>query len=115
MACSITAQEVRTSQATANRVAIIVNELVMNARKHAYDDASDGHVRITGTIMIVANKRLLSIVGADDGRGLPDGFLTGRETGPGRAIIASAVVELRGALQAENDSGARFTLTLPLG
>ena len=59
------------------------------------------------------------LVVADEGEGLGRDFLASRgggagSQGLGMTILEAVVRQLHGTLQAANDHGARFTITLPL-
>ena len=92
-------------------LAIAINELVFNARKHAYGGQDGGQVR-SGCRRDPNDRLRLSV--ADDGRGLPSGFDPRRTKGLGMEIVADTIRQLGGELHAENDQGARFTMLLML-
>jgi two-component sensor histidine kinase len=92
--------------------ALIVNELVSNAAKHAYRGQGAGHVWVS-----VASTGVDSfcIAVRDEGDGLPEGF----EFGKGRGLGARMVRSLAGQLNASLEVVARhpcaeFILTAPL-
>jgi two-component sensor histidine kinase len=107
--CSVEADPVTVPAETAQQLAIAVNELAMNAAKHAYPW---GH---RGAFYIVCRRRgeHLVITVSDDGQGLPKDFDLGRAQGLGMTILQAIVRQLRGTFHAVSDNGARFTLTVP--
>ena len=74
---------------------LVVNELVLNAVKHAFPDQPNGHVTIDLKIN-AAGLFCLSVT--DDGCGLPPGFEWGSSTGLGTQLIPLFVNQLQGTL-----------------
>ena len=112
--CSVDAEPVILDPEVAQQLAIAVNELAMNAAKHAYPWGERG-------VLHIACRRQggqLILTVADDGEGLGRDFAAhhagGRGAGLGMTILHAIVRQLRGTLEAVNDGGARFTLTVPL-
>jgi two-component sensor histidine kinase len=108
--CHVDAEPVTTPGEIAQQLAIAVNELAMNAAKHAYPWGDRGPLYITcrrqgGTLVVSVS---------DDGEGLAKGFATQQKKGLGMTIVEAIVRQLGGMLDAANDLGARFTITLPL-
>ena len=109
--CELDVEPVELPSEVALQLVIAANELVFNARKHAYGGQEGGLVRI-GCCRDPDGHLRLSV--ADKGRGLPGGFDYRHCTGLGMRIIESTMRQLGGELQAENDQGARFTMLLAL-
>ena len=110
MTCQVDADPIEVSGETALHLAIAVNELVINAGKHAYA-GQDG-----GVVHIVCRHQpddVIRLCVSDGGPGLPQGFDPGEERGLGFSILASIVRQLGGELRAETDGGAKFTLCMP--
>jgi two-component sensor histidine kinase len=93
----------------AQQLAIAVNEFAINAAKHAYEGRPGG--RLLVSCRREGAEVVLSV--ADQGKGLPPGGAGG--SGLGMSIIAALVRDLKGALTAQTDGGARFTIRAPLG
>jgi two-component sensor histidine kinase len=118
--CSVESDAVTVPAEMAQQLAIAINELAMNAAKHAYPW---GH---RGALHITCRRRgdTLTVVVADEGRGLTQDFVAGLGQGPGQglglnqglgmSILQAILRQLRGTFHAASDGGARFTLTLPL-
>jgi two-component sensor histidine kinase len=87
---------------------MLVSELVMNAIRYAFPDAQCGTIRVSATKVAGS----LRVVVADDGVGLPPGPNHG--PGFGMKLAHAMASQIGGALVAENDRGARFTLVAPL-
>jgi PAS domain S-box-containing protein len=87
---------------------LIVNELVLNAVKHAFPEERNGHV----TIDLKLNDAgwfCLSV--SDDGCGLPPGFKWGSSAGLGTQLIPLFVNQLQGTLTTPLvPQGSRFTI-----
>jgi len=94
--------------ALAQPIVLAVNELVINALRHAFPDNLDGSVRIT----VTNTARQLTVSVADDGVGLPANYASGR--GYGMTLVRAMITKIGGQLDAENRAGACFTLTAPL-
>jgi two-component sensor histidine kinase len=108
--CTVDADSILLDGRTTADLAIIVNELAVNAKKHAYD-GEDGSVSFH--LARAADNRF-SLTVADGGPGLPDGFDLKRPTGLGLKYALSVIERLDGELSAESGDGTRFTITLPL-
>ena len=109
--CELDVEPVELPSEVALQLVIAANELVFNARKHAYGGQEGGLVRVSCR-RDPDGRRRLSV--ADKGHGLPGGFDYRHCTGLGMRIIESTVLQFGGELQAENDQGARFTMLLML-
>jgi two-component sensor histidine kinase len=107
--CSVEADPVVVPAETAQQLAIAVNELAMNAAKHAYPWGR------RGALYVVCRRRgdHLVLVVSDDGQGLGADFDLGRTPGLGMTILQAIVRQLRGTFHAVSDNGARFTITVP--
>ncbi|MBX5179844.1 PAS domain S-box protein [Rhizobium lentis] len=93
------------------QIALLVNELVTNAFKHAYAEVAGA---VTVTARSIADEICLEI--ADDGRGLPPEVLSGENGGKslGMKIVRALVQQLRAELHIENrEPGTGFVIRLP--
>lgn len=101
--------EIATDQAVP--LALLLNELVTNAFKYAYDDGE-------GTVCITIQSRDLShlrLTVSDHGRGLPPGFDAESAESLGMKLIASLGSQLGGAPEWQDaEPGTRFVLEFPL-
>ena len=91
--------------------ALVVNELIANAAKHAYRGKQGGrvHVRIAGV-----GEGKLSISVRDEGKGLPPGFDVARPRGLGMQIVTSFVLQLNGTIEVRHHNpGTEFLVILP--
>jgi len=108
--CHVESEPVIVEAEIAQQLAIAVNELAMNAAKHAYPWGDRGPLHVTCR----KQGATLTVSVADEGEGLGRNFAAKRKTGLGMSIIDAIVRQLRGTLEAVNDGGARFTITVPL-
>jgi two-component sensor histidine kinase len=103
--------EIDISADRAISAALVVNELIANAAKHAYRDKHGGKVRIS--IAGVGEDRI-SISVRDEGVGLPQGFDLARPMGLGMRIVTSFVEQLKGTIEIRRHKpGTEFVVILP--
>ena len=103
-------QALPVAPAVAQQFGLIVSELMDNALRHG--TGQGGRIWITGDRLPGEIYRLCV---EDDGLGLPAGFaLRGRHVGLGLQIVRLAAEQIGAVIVADGDSGARFTLTLPI-
>jgi len=110
LVCTLDADPVVLGPEIAQQLGIAVNELAMNAAKHAYRGKRQGALHVEARQ--VGNR--LRLVVSDHGGGLGANFAIGQAHGLGMDILQAVVRQVHGALEAEDDHGARFTITLPL-
>jgi len=108
--CQLETEPVTASGEVAELLAIAINELAMNAAKHAYNWGDRGPLHIACR----RHDGRLAITVADDGEGLGKAFAARQAQGLGMTIVEAIVRQLHGTLEARNDHGARFTLSIPL-
>lgn len=101
-------ESVQTPLLFAQPIALIVNELIINALRHAFPNDRAGAVIVT----VARNGGELQIGVSDNGVGLPAGYA---EThGYGMTLVRAMVAKVGGRLEVENSAGARFTLSAAL-
>ncbi len=111
----VRAADVRLTIGTAVTCGLLLNEIVSNALKHAFPDERRGTIRITFDAEARGSEkgvpeRECTLVVADDGVGMPEGFETLRFGSLGLRLIRSLTGQLGGTLAIENDGGAKFTI-----
>jgi two-component sensor histidine kinase len=93
--------------------ALIVNELVANAAKHAYLDDAVGRVWVKVTT--AGDDSLFSISVRDEGAGLPEDFEIGKGRGMGARMVGALAAQLDASLAVvPHHPGVEFILTAPL-
>lgn len=96
----------------ATLLALIVNELVVNAAVHAFPNGRDGHVRLA---VRKPEPGLAEVVVADDGIGLPDA--ADRPTSEGQLglhLVPRLAQQAQAALHLQSNGGTRATLRFAL-
>lgn len=93
--------------ALAQPLALAVNELVVNALRHAFP----GNRRGVVTVSVRLTDHLCISV-ADDGVGLPEGYATG--PGYGIKLVNMMARQIGGDLHIESDRGSKFRICAPL-
>jgi two-component sensor histidine kinase len=101
-------EEVTASADKATSISIIVNELVTNAIKHAFNGEQPGHVWVTGR-----SGSEFELIVADDGRGIDSAGREGR-SGLGTKLVESFARQL-GAKHdvSSSDKGTTHRLMIP--
>ena len=84
--------------------AILINELVTNAYKHAFIEKQ------TGTITVELEKagQSISLIVRDNGQGLPDDFALEEQSSIGMDLAQTLTQQLDGELTHASNGGARF-------
>jgi two-component sensor histidine kinase len=90
-------------------IAVIVNELVTNAAKHAYPAGTDCVVDVALTRI---DDEQLELRLADHGRGLPDGFDPARSGGLGMRVVTALARQLGATLELRRP-GTQVLLRFP--
>jgi two-component sensor histidine kinase len=111
MHCDIqAAPEIVVDSNIAMNLTVILNELVMNAKKHAYADQPDGRLEVT---CFTGGDSRLHLNVTDYGPGLPPNFDLEHSTSFGMSLVRSIVQQLRGEVTTENNHGACFKIAVP--
>jgi two-component sensor histidine kinase len=93
-------------------VALIINELVLNAARHAYPDSPDGLIRLQ---LVLIDEKAVSISVSDDGVGLPTDFNPALTKRLGTRIVQALAGQLGAELtRQESIVGTHYTLVVPL-
>ncbi len=88
-------------------VGLIVNELVTNAYKYAFESRKNGEVQIR-LLKQGSNGWLLTV--ADDGKGLPENMDPGKTSSIGLRLVTILSRQLKGIPRFRNENGAVFEL-----
>ena len=93
-------------------IALIVNELITNAAKHAYKNQAGGKIRIK---VGLDNPSTFSISVRDEGAGLAPNFDLLKAKGLGMRIITALVNQLNANIVVlSQDPGTEFVISIPL-
>ncbi len=90
--------------------ALIINELITNAIKHAFSGRNSGSLRVR---LVEENDRLYILEVTDDGTGLPEGVSFDNPRSLGVRIVTVLVRQLDGTLEVASDGGTRIRLLIP--
>ncbi len=89
---------------------LILNEMVMNAVKHAFRNGGEGRLRVS----LARRDGQVELFVEDNGPGLPQSFDLENPATLGLTLITSLARQLAGTITAQNlEGGARFTLLFP--
>jgi two-component sensor histidine kinase len=92
-------------------IGLVVNELVTNAAKHAYQGVQSGNVRVS-VARVAADTIELSV--RDEGQGLPANFDLASALGLGIRIVRALAQQLGAAIEMRRlDPGTEFIVTIP--
>lgn len=97
--------DVRVGASTAITCGLLVNELIINALKHAFPSGQSGEVSLTLTVV---DRTLVTLDVRDDGVGLPADFDSRRATSLGMQLVSDLSRQLRGTFAIEPGPGAHF-------
>jgi PAS domain S-box-containing protein len=87
---------------------LILNELVSNALKHAFNPHTGGKVSVS--LRLAADGRVRLIVG-DDGAGLPPDFVWQKARTLGLRLVQMLAGQLHASVDVGSDGGTEFTIT----
>ena len=98
----------------ATPVALMVNELVTNALKHAFGSHTDGGPKISVRLRGTAESFAIEV--ADNGKGMPAEHESSEAMSFGTRLIKSLVRQLHADIQWRDDKpGTRAVITIPAG
>ena len=93
-------------------LALIVNELVTNAAKHAYSNDGGGPVWVRVAAM---EGRKIVVTVSDSGTGMPADFDPAKSKRLGSRLVNALTTQLRGELkQSPQEKGSQFDLAIPI-
>jgi len=86
---------------------LIVNEIISNAVKHAFNGVKEGTI----TIELTKENDFYFLKVRDNGIGLPDSFDIKKTSTLGMHLISSLVTQIEGNLEIKNNVGTEFIIT----
>ncbi len=89
-------------------VGLVINELLSNALKHAFEGRDEGKIEVSLT---ASEGGRIYLMVSDDGAGLPPGFdINGSKTLGLRLVKILAEDQLQGNLEVTSDGGTTFKI-----
>ena len=88
---------------------LLINELLSNSFKHAFNGTSKGIVKIS----FKKGKGEYIISVEDNGVGLPDGFNIDEQASMGMTLVRTLTRQVQGKLKITSDEWTRFEITFP--
>ncbi len=105
-------EEIQFAADRAILVALIINELVLNAGKYAYPDRPDGLIWVR---IVLMEKGFVLVSVRDEGIGLPAGFDVSTSKRLGTRLVNALAMQLGAELtRTSSRNGASFSLLVPL-
>jgi len=90
---------------------IIVNELLTNCLKYAFDGRSGGTIRLS----VAVDGNSVTLILEDDGVGIPECVDFEHTTGFGLTLVRELAKQMKATLRLEREQGSRFILVFDLG
>jgi PAS domain S-box-containing protein len=111
ISCEIHAEEVFLPVDQAIPCALVVNEILSNAYKHAFKGRKKGTIEISA----VQENGQIHLIVRDDGVGMPDNFDVSSSTSLGLKLIRTLVQhQLKGSLRINSRQGTEIIVEFPL-
>jgi PAS domain S-box-containing protein len=108
----IAAEPIELGIDTAIPLGLVVNELISNAFKHAFDRQRQGTIEVA--LRRAGADRLELLIG-DNGRGFPPGFDWRQAPTFGLHLVSILADQLEGTLEVRSETGVSLRLTVPVG
>ncbi|NGP77966.1 PAS domain S-box protein [Balneolaceae bacterium YR4-1] len=86
---------------------LILNELITNAYKHAFDDTKEPIISIS----LFKENGTINLEVKDNGKGLPSDFEVDQPSSLGTTLIRTLVQQLNGDLKVHSNQGATFSIS----
>jgi two-component sensor histidine kinase len=86
---------------------LIVNELISNALKHAFDGRSKGMIDVE---LRRVDEEQAELIVTDDGVGVPSGLDLDAVESMGLTLVTSLVKQIQGRITLDRSNGSRFTV-----
>jgi len=89
---------------------LILNELITNVLKYAYPKGHSGIIKID----LKKDENIITVIVADNGVGLPEGFSITRTDTMGLSLVKMLVDQIGGNLKVESGGGTKITISFGL-
>jgi PAS domain S-box-containing protein len=109
IALKVDVGDLRMSVGVAIPCALIVNELVSNSLKHAFQAVDRGEIRIALSL----NDANFSLTVSDNGVGLPESLELRDTASLGLRLVRTLAHQLKGTVELDGDAGTTFIITFP--
>ena len=97
----------------AQPIAFVLNELISNAYKHAFEEGKKGKIEVK--ITMSEDNESISIIVKDDGVGIPEEIDFQKTDSLGMKLVYNLVVmQLKGSLDISNNQGTEIRIKSPL-
>lgn len=107
----VNVQDIKLNIDKAIPLGLVVNELTMNAFKHAFTFSRDNILSVT---FHHYDSGLAELVVSDNGPGLPDSYDVDSEATLGMRLVNNLVQQLKGTLHYTSEKGACFRIIVPV-
>jgi PAS domain S-box-containing protein len=87
---------------------ILINELLTNAMKHAFEGRDSGVIFVSASMA----DRATRIIIRDNGKGLPESFEAAKPAGFGLQLVNMLARQIRATVQIENVGGVQFIIDI---
>jgi two-component sensor histidine kinase len=105
-------EEIQVAADRAILIALVINELVLNAAKHAYPDPFGKKISVR---VVRSDNTMLVVSVSDEGVGLPAGFDPAKSIRLGTRLVTALSKQLNAVMtHPASTRGATFTLRIPL-
>lgn len=91
---------------TAVTLGIITNEIITNSVKYAFNDQEEKIIRVS--LKAGPDDNIYSV--SDNGKGIPDEFLHGKDSSLGLSLIRSLCNQLKAELTIQNEKGTKYKI-----
>ena len=105
----VDAEGISLPYANATSLALLLNELISNCTKHAFENVQKKEINISCN---TAGDSICLTV-SDNGRGLPEGFSIDTAKSVGMSIIKSMVSEFKGSIEFKSAKGTSVKIIIP--
>lgn len=94
----------------ASSIGLIINELLTNSLKYAFDENTEGVINIS--LQNLDTKAVLQV--CDNGKGLPESFNLEGSSGMGLELVKMLTDQLSGTLEITSKNGTTFKIVIPI-
>lgn len=89
---------------------LIINELLTNSFRHAFEDNDDPEIRLS---LVSKGDRMARLTVSDNGKGVPDDLMGGSAGGLGLKLVKALASQIEGDMEFDNEDGFCLDITFP--